>query len=340
SLEHTHRDKEGFVDVERVQGVEGVVIANQVSNWDEVGKGGLFHRDQIQLRSRISFNDGARWRFLRAPEKDLNGKKYGCTDDGWKTGECALHVHSVTSTMSPGRIFGTKSSSGVIMAVGNVGPKLLKWNECDTFMSRDGGVSWSMIHRDAHHTQIADSGAVLVLANSEEPTDVLNYSLDGGDSWENTSLDHKIRVRALTVDDDGLSPVVLVSGIVRDGSHKNEQVILAADFKKSWKRQCNIDPRDPKANKDIEQFVLRAHEDNDCVMGHKSDHFRRIANAQCYMGLNQVILPIQEDCACSEHDFECDYNYALNDKGKCELVGDLVVPRGECLKEGAHFMAS
>ncbi|KAI8319582.1 Oligoxyloglucan reducing end-specific cellobiohydrolase [Martensiomyces pterosporus] len=340
SLEHTHRDKDGLVDVERVHGVEGVVIANQVSNWNQIGKGGVFHRDKMELRSRISFNDGARWRFLQPPEKDIDGKKYGCSVDGWHTGECALHVHSVTSTRSPGRIFGAPSSAGVLLAVGNVGPKLLHWRQCDTFLSRDGGISWQMVHRDAHHAQVADSGSVLVLVNDEVPTDVLNYSLDSGESWHTAPLGHKIRVKTLFIDDGGLSPVVVAVGTVREGSHKHEQIVVAIDFSKSWSRKCELDPSDPKPGKDVERFTLKAHEGNDCVMGHRSEHIRRKPDAQCYMGLGAVLVPKQEDCTCTEHDFECDYNYALNSKGKCELTGEVVIPKGQCLKKGDRFLAS
>ncbi|KAJ2371342.1 vacuolar protein sorting/targeting protein PEP1, partial [Coemansia sp. RSA 2611] len=269
SLEHTHRSKNGLVDVERVHGVEGVIIANQVSNWDQIGKGSIFHRERVELRSRISFNDGAYWRYLRAPDKDIDGKALGCSADGWHTGQCALHLHSVTSTRAPGRIFGSPSSAGVVLAVGSVGSKLLGWRECDTFLSRDAGVSWSMVHRDAHHVQIADSGSILVLANDEAPTDSIAYSLDSGRTWAKASLSSKMRVSALFLDDDGLSPVVLAVGTVREGDHNHEQSIVSLDFSHSYKAKCALDPNDPKPGKDVEEFALRADDKgDDCVMGH------------------------------------------------------------------------
>ncbi|KAJ1987238.1 vacuolar protein sorting/targeting protein PEP1 [Coemansia spiralis] len=340
SLEHAHRAENGVVDFERIHGVEGVVIANQVSNWEQVGRGSIFHRDKLELRSRISFNDGARWRFLQPPDKDANGKSYGCSKDGKDTGDCALHLHSVTSTRSRGRIFGAPSASGIVMAVGNVGPKLLKWRECDTFLSRDGGLSWKNVHSGAHHVQLVDSASVLVLVSDEEPTDVVRYSLDSGDTWQSASLEYKVRVSALFVDDDGLSPVLVAVGTVHDGSHAHEQILSTIDFSNVWSRQCKVDPNDPKANSDMEGFVLTAHEGNDCIMGHRSEHIRRKPDAQCALRLDRVLVPRQEDCKCTAHDFECDYNYALNSKGECELVGDEVIPKGQCLKKGDHFMAS
>ncbi|KAJ2485455.1 vacuolar protein sorting/targeting protein PEP1, partial [Coemansia sp. RSA 2320] len=340
SLEHTHRSKDGLVDVERVHGVEGVIIANQVSNWDQIGKGTIFHRERMELRSRISFNDGAHWRYLQAPEKDVDGKRLGCSADGWHTGECALHVHSVSSTRAPGRVFGLPSSAGVAMAVGSVGSKMMPWRECDTFLTRDGGISWSMVHHDAHHAQLADSGAVLVLANDEVPTDSIAYSLDSGRTWRQAALPSKVRIAGLFVDDDGLSPVVLAAGTVREGDHNHEQAIVALDFSRSWERKCAVDPADAKPGADMEEYILRAHEGSDCVMGHQSRYVRRKPDAQCHLSLDRVIVPRQTDCACSKEDFECDYNYALESNSKCALVGALVIPRGQCLRKGDRFMAS
>ncbi|KAJ2886058.1 vacuolar protein sorting/targeting protein PEP1, partial [Coemansia asiatica] len=342
SLEHTHRSHNGLVDVERVHGVEGVVVANQVANWDKLGHGldSIIHREKLELKTRISFNDGARWRFVKPPERDIDGKKYGCSRDAWQTGECALHLHSVTSARSPGHVFGSASSPGVILAVGSVGPKLLPWRSCDTFLSRDGGISWKMVRRGSHHVQLADSGSVMVLADDKEPTDTVFYSLDSGESWQGAALDAKTRIRALFIDDNGLSPVLLAIGTALDGSHANEQVFVSIDFTKSWSRQCAIDPSDPKAGRDTESFVLVAHEDNDCILGHRSEHIRRKPSADCFMRLNQVLVPRQTDCDCTAHDFECDFNYSLGDKGRCKLVGSEIVPHGQCQHPSDRFMAS
>ncbi|KAJ2398003.1 vacuolar protein sorting/targeting protein PEP1, partial [Coemansia sp. RSA 2603] len=345
ALEHTHRSISGPVDVARVHGIEGVVVANQVSNWDRIGHGidRILHREKFELRSRISFNDGARWRFLRAPKADADGKAYGCTDDAWQTGECALHVHLMTSPRMRGHVLGGEAAAGVVLAVGSVGPKLLPWAECDTFLSRDGGLTWQMAVRGPHHVQIADSGAVLVLAaHGSEATDVLRYSLDAGRTWVQTRIDAKMRVSALFGDDEGLSDVVLAAGVVHGSgtSHDGEQAIVALDFGKVWTRQCAVDANDPRAGSDTEAFVLAAHEDNDCILGHRAEHVRRKPDAQCAMQLAQVLVPRLTDCACTAHDFECDYNYALNSGGKCELVGDEVIPHGECQRPEDRFLAS
>ncbi|KAJ2614366.1 vacuolar protein sorting/targeting protein PEP1 [Coemansia sp. RSA 1365] len=338
ALEHTHRSANGLVDVERVHGVEGVMIANQVSNWEKLG--GVFSRRHAELRSRISFNDGARWRFLQPPERDASGKRYGCSHDGGATGECALHVHSVTSTRTPGRVFGVAAVPGVVAAVGSVGSSLNAWRESDTFLSRDSGLTWTAVHAGAYHVQLADAGATIVLASDGEATAEVRYSLNGGTSWETVALEQRLRISALFVDDEGLSPAVVAVGVVSDGTHAGEQAIVALDFSSSWKRQCSVDANNPKPGRDTERFVLTAHEDDDCVMGHRTDYVRRRADAQCAMRLDRVLVPQQEDCACARRDFECDYGYAPTEDGKCKLAGAEVVPKGQCQHPGDRFMAS
>lgn len=58
SLRNTNRNELGYVDYENLYGVEGVGLANIVSNAEEVEA----HRASKQLKSRITFDDG---RFLR-----------------------------------------------------------------------------------------------------------------------------------------------------------------------------------------------------------------------------------------------------------------------------------
>ncbi|KAJ1922351.1 vacuolar protein sorting/targeting protein PEP1 [Mycoemilia scoparia] len=340
SLEHTHRDQNGLVDLERVNGLEGVIIANQVSNWDKLGweHGGFLQH--AQLKSRISFDDGAHWRYLKAPKKDHSGKNYGCTEDGFHTGDCALHIHSVTSVHNPGSVYSTEASPGIVLAVGSVGPHLLPWNDCDTFLSTDGGLNWKAIHKDAHLYEFVDSGNTFMLINNEGPTDTITYSADRGETWHEIGLGVTIRAAATINDPLGIDEGLMIIGSVTKGDKRGQFIIISVNFEKVWSKKCSFDPKDPKENRDIESWVLKANQDNDCVMGHKAIHFRRKATAQCTISTTGIALPHIENCKCEGEDYECDYNYVLNDNGTCVLAGQEIVPSGSCLNEGDHFMGS
>lgn len=71
SLENTNKNFAGIVDYERVQGVEGIVLANIVSN-PTVLDGD--YPEAKKVESRISFNDGSTWKLLTPPKSDVDGK--------------------------------------------------------------------------------------------------------------------------------------------------------------------------------------------------------------------------------------------------------------------------
>lgn len=69
------------------------------------------------------------------------------------------------------------------MAVGSVGLNLLPYEDCDTFLSTDAGLTWKMIRGGAHKYEFGDQGSVLVLVDDEDTTDHVLYSYDGGATW-------------------------------------------------------------------------------------------------------------------------------------------------------------
>jgi hypothetical protein len=56
SLEHTNRNGRGFVDFEKVQNIEGILLANIVSNYEAIKENPYTAEKKIE--SRISFDDG------------------------------------------------------------------------------------------------------------------------------------------------------------------------------------------------------------------------------------------------------------------------------------------
>ena len=176
SLKDTNRNEAGYVDYERIYGVEGVGLANAVSNAKEVeGRG-----DAKRLKTYITFDDGSNWSLIAPPSVDSEGRKIRCNSAD--RDKCSLHLHSVTTPRNYGRVF-SSPAPGLVMGVGSIGEMLLSYEECDTFLSTDAGVTWRMVRTNAHKHQIGGVGSVLVIVNDEEGVDELNYSLDFGKSW-------------------------------------------------------------------------------------------------------------------------------------------------------------
>jgi hypothetical protein len=176
SLQNTNRNRMGFVDYETIYGVEGVGLANIVENAVEVeGRGS----DRI-IQSLATFDDGSNWAPIKAPSQDSAGNDIGC--DPTHPSKCSLHLHSVTSPHNVGRIF-SSPAPGFVIGVGSVGDRLLSYEQCDTFLSTDAGVTWKMAHKSAHKYEFGDQGSVLVIVDDEVYTDNISYSYDSGKTW-------------------------------------------------------------------------------------------------------------------------------------------------------------
>jgi hypothetical protein len=191
SLENTNRNPAGIVDFESLENIEGVALANTVLNPDEVDG----RNEAKRIRTMITYDDGAlldllsgssdsrtggHWDMLQAPLRDLAGNKFRCDVGDLET--CSLHLHSVTKLHNYGRVF-SSPSPGIVMGVGSVGDHLLQYDDCDTFLSTDAGLTWSIVAEGAHKYEFGDQGSILVMVDDEAATDKVKYSFDYGRTW-------------------------------------------------------------------------------------------------------------------------------------------------------------
>lgn len=95
---------------------------------------------------------------------------------------CSLHLHSVTQPHNYGRVF-SSTAPGLVMGVGTIGDRLLPYDECDTFLSTDAGLTWRMMDDGAKKYEFGDQGSLLLMVEDEEPTDEIKYSFDYGKTW-------------------------------------------------------------------------------------------------------------------------------------------------------------
>lgn len=74
SIDHVNRNGRGYVDFEKMIGLDGVAVVNVVSNPDEAAVNG-----RKKLQTRITHNDGGSWKPMTPPARDSLGQSYGCT---------------------------------------------------------------------------------------------------------------------------------------------------------------------------------------------------------------------------------------------------------------------
>ncbi|KZT00997.1 Oligoxyloglucan reducing end-specific cellobiohydrolase [Laetiporus sulphureus 93-53] len=316
SLKDTNRNEMGYVDFEDLYGIEGVGMANVVANAEEVeGRGAT-----KQLQTKITFDDGRSWSRLTPPSEDSEGRGIWCNPNN---ADCSLHLHSVTVPHNFGRVF-SSPAPGFVMGVGSIGAYLKPYDECDTFLSTDAGVTWTMVRMGAHKYEFGDQGSIMVVVDDEDATDSVSYSSDLGRTWRTLNFGVKLRARILTTVPDSTSQkFMLVGQVAKDDAQSNQgrYAVVFLDFLPMRSRKCGED--------DYERWYARSltHE---CLMGHKQWYKRRKPDADCYVG-EKFADPVEheEDCPCTDEDYECDYNF-VREGNVCVPVGPEPIPAGVC----------
>ncbi|KAF2750850.1 vacuolar protein sorting/targeting protein 10 [Sporormia fimetaria CBS 119925] len=311
NVEHTNRDRDGYVDFEKISNIQGIVMVNIVDNWKDVNR-----RTEKKLKSQISFDDGRSFQDLRVKGSD---KK--------------LHLHSVTNLHNSGRVF-SSPAPGLVMGVGNTGKHLGKYTDGDLWVSDDAGVSWELALEEAHIYEFGNKGSVLVAVNDEGDTDKVMYSLKHGrkGSWKEISLDFKIRARELTTTPDSTSLKFILYGARSKKGGGTEFVMVHLDFAGLHEDRCK--------KGDFEEWSVKVDEEDTaaCIMGHRQTFHRRKWDAECFVDEDfEEPLPQFEPCDCDEvRDYECDFNFTPHGTGKdkeCKPSAAYQAPKGAC-KEG------
>ena len=297
TLEHAvNRNMFGFVDFEKIQGLEGIILTNIVSNSDEVTK----NKEEKQLKTKITFNEGSDWNFLKPPQKDSEGKKFPCNPKSLD--KCSLHLHGYTERKDIRDTYSSGSALGMMFGVGNVGANLLPYEECSTFFTADGGETWAEIKKTPYQWEYGDHGGILVLVPESAETDSISYSTDFGRTWKDYKFcDDKVVVKDITTVPRDSALRFLLFGESTDiaGSSFRTYTI---DFKNIFERQCDFDIIEKKGL-DFKYSPLGSQ--TGCLFGHRTEFLRK-TDEKCFIGN----IPLSEfsknikNCSCTRQDFE------------------------------------
>lgn len=315
SLSDVNRDSVGFVDYDRMEGIEGVLLANTVDNPDS--------KDSKKLRTQISFNDGSQWAFLPPPPVDVDGKKYACS--GQPLSKCSLNLHGFTERPDYRDTYSSSSAIGLLFGVGNVGEELESYERASTFLSIDGGLSWKEVAKGVYQWEFGDQGTILVLVDAVNDTDEIIYSTDGGKSWQTFKFsEKKIRVLDLaTIPTDTARKFVVFA---RGADKQDGFFAISIDFTHFFPRQCQLDLDNP-SNDDYEYWSPKHPDSTEgCLFGHEAKYLRRaVGHNDCFIGSAplEIGYKVVKNCTCARSDYECDYNYYRDSDGTCKLVKGL-----------------
>lgn len=230
SVDFVNRNSAGYVDFEKLMGLEGVAIINVVDNGKDVSSGGVEKR----LKTKMTHNDGGQWSYLTPPKKDSEGKAYTCSGDLQK---CSLNLHGYTERVDIRDTYSSGSAIGILLGVGNVGEHLLDYESGNTFMSNDGGITWTESHKSPYQWEFGDQGSIVVMVKDGEPTDRVLYTLDEGRTWEeHIFAGDKMYIRDITtVPADNSRKFLLLA---KPDNDDDEMKTISLDFSGLTDRQC------------------------------------------------------------------------------------------------------
>ena len=312
SLDAVNRDPDGYVDFEKMRGLEGVAIVNVVRNRAEVDEGA-----SKALRTMMTHNDGGDWSYLAAPAKDSAGRSYDC-----RGSDCNLNLHGYTERVDVRDTYSSGSAIGILFGVGNVGPTLSAYKDGDTFMSTDGGIKWTEVRKGTYQWEFGDSGSIIVIVDDGKATDKLFYTLDAGDSWK----EYKFSEKDVVVKDISTVPSDTSTQFLLFGETEKESLTFSVDFSSLRQRECVL----KEGSSDDYYLWTPSHPSNEaeCLFGHVSQYHRKKPNAECWVGTEEKpsLHSVLRNCTCTIYDFECDYNYQRANDGTCQLIPGLDPP--------------
>ncbi|EKD16258.1 uncharacterized protein L3040_009508 [Drepanopeziza brunnea f. sp. 'multigermtubi'] len=311
SLDAVDRDTLGYVDFEKMFGIEGIAMVNIVANYKDKN----FKKDRKKLKTMITHNDGAEWAYLTPPKEDADKKKYPC--GGSSLEKCSLNIHGYTERSDKSHTYSSKSAIGLMLGTGNVGEYLTSMKDANTFMTADGGVTWMEVMKGSYMWEFGDQGSIVVIVKERVSTNVVHYSLDEGKTW----TEYKFAEKEIEVDDLTTMPSDNSRNFLLWGTDGNDLVTINLDFSGLTDAQCKLNEDDVEADDYYLWTPKHPMQSDDCLFGHVSSYHRKRTDKACYNGkMIPHIHNIERNCTCTRRDFECDYNFQRQSDGSCALV--------------------
>lgn len=328
SLPYNRRNRDGKCDFERVQGLEGVYLANYLHSYADGSIGEKATSDRhVSSRGKryhgspktvISFDKGAVWSYLAPPAVDVYGEPIQCRHED----SCSLHLHGITDAYGP--FYSEANAIGLLMATGTVGKHLLDTKgSVNTYFSRDAGLSWFQVAKGSHIYEFGDHGSILVMANDESPTTFVVYSSDQGLSWNKV----KVSETPIEIENIIIEPTATSENFIIYGWQDEAGVLIHIDFADLHPRSCIGADAPTSAESDYELWTPNdGRLGGQCLLGRKISYTRRKRDRACFNAEDFETVAYYDHCSCTEFDFECDAGYARNIEGGPCLPQEGLVP--------------
>lgn len=296
-------------------------------------------KDETVVRTVISYDKGGVWSYLKPPTVDSLGKKIECPPE-----KCWLHLHGITNFHNYAPFYSSENAIGIIMGTGNIGAYLrFEPDQINTFLSRDGGLTWVEAHKGAFIYEFGDHGGLLVMADDIRKTKQVVFSWNEGQSW----YDFELSEFPVEVDNIVTEPNATSTKFLLYGTRGDAGVVYHLDFDALGQPLCKGVWAADSVSSDYETWMpsdgrTEQKTGDKCLLGRQVTYTRRKQTSECFNG-EKFERPItKKNCACTEENFECEIGFARKvGSVECKLTEDYVALMGvpeKCTSSDFYFV--
>mmetsp|Transcript_24086 Transcript_24086/g.75500 ORF Transcript_24086/g.75500 Transcript_24086/m.75500 type:complete len:904 (+) Transcript_24086:63-2774(+) len=290
-------------------------------------------KDETVVRTVITLDKGGVWSYLKPPRVDSTGKQIDCPPD-----RCWLHMHGVTNFQNYAPFYSTENAIGIIMGTGNVGPNLrFEPDQTNTYLSRDGGLTWVEVHKGAFIYEFGDHGGLIVMADDIKKTKQVVFSWNEGTTW----YDFEVSEYPMEVDNVVTEPNATSTKFLLYGTRGDSGVVYHLNFDHLGQPVCKGVWAADSVSSDYETWSPSDGSGSEkCMLGRQVTYTRRKQTSECFNGERFERPVAKKNCPCTEKDFECEMGFARKvGSMECVFTNDGSIPIPPRCKSEDDFRA-
>jgi len=280
----------GNCDYGPVSGIEGVYIANQFASvTNDFGS---------KPHTVISYDKGAEWNSLSHPT--------GVAGSGELQIQGSSDAHI--------SYYSVPEAIGIIFTNGNVGDSVSPdVADIGVYFSRDAGWTWQFVEPEPHIYEYGNRGAIVIMVKNEETTDLVQYSLNEGKTWDMCHFGTAFEVGNIISDPDFGTRHFLMYG-----NRGMNGIFVSVDFSDVHERDCRGWESPGTEGSDYEYWIPSDRNDDHCLLGRTMRFIRRKQEATCFNPLDFTTIDgvNVKNCSCTDENYECDYCYVRGPDGR------------------------
>lgn len=291
-------------------------------------------KEESVVRTVISFDKGGAWSYLKPPRVDSTGKQIECPPD-----KCWLHLHGITNFHNYAPFYSTENAIGIIMGTGNVGPSLrFEPDQTNTYLSRNGGLTWIEAHKGAFIYEYGDHGGLVVMADDVRKTKLVVFSWNEGQSW----YDFELSSMPVEVDNIVTEPNATSTKFLLYGTRGDTGVMYHLDFESLGQPLCKGVWAADSVSSDYEMWSPSDGKNTEkCLMGKQVTYTRRKQTSECFNGEKFERPVSRKNCECTQEDFECEVGFTRPvGSTECRFADDGSIKIPLSCARNDHFFAT